>query len=263
LSRPDAYRSPEFALFREIDHFLQTGELLPPPLIDEIQHVNFLVLNFLDPKIDTRTPARFSEVARHAAELDLHSQRVKDFIALLKARGTVSDPTLNAFEGMFEAQPGEVDPSLASVADRLPPQVQRGLYGGGLNPPADQVQRYRDSYRAMQSLVKALYDAGVTLVAGTDAMAGFAFDRELELYVDSGIPAPDVLRIATLGAARVMKRDRDLGSVEAGKLADLILVDGDPTARIADLHRVALTVKDGVVYDPAALWREVGVKPVE
>jgi imidazolonepropionase-like amidohydrolase len=230
---------------------------------DEIQHVNFLVLNFLDPKIDTRTPARFSEVAKHAAELDLHSERVKDFIALLKARGTVSDPTLNAFEGMFKAQPGEVDPSLAAVADRLPPQVQRGLYNAGLNPPADQVQRYRDSYRAMQNLVKALYDAGVTIVAGTDAMAGFTLHRELELYVDSGIPAPDALRIATLGAARVMKRDRDLGSAAPGKLADLILVDGDPAARISDIRRVVLTVKDGVVYDPAALWREVGVKPVE
>jgi imidazolonepropionase-like amidohydrolase len=230
---------------------------------DEIQHVNFLVLNFLDPKIDTRTPARFSEVAKHAAELDLNSDRVKSFIALLKARGIVSDPTLNAFEGMFKAQPGEVDPSLAAVADRLPPQVQRGLYNAGLNPPADQVQRYRDSYRAMQNLVKALYDAGVTIVAGTDAMAGFTLHRELELYVDSGIPAPDALRIATLGAARVMKRDRDLGSIAPGKLADLILVDGDPAARISDIRRVVLTVKDGVVYDPAALWREVGVKPVE
>jgi imidazolonepropionase-like amidohydrolase len=111
--------------------------------------------------------------------------------------------------------------------------------------------------------VKALYDAGVTIVAGTDAMAGFTLHRELELYVDSGIPAPAALRIATLGAARVMKRDGDLGSVAPGKLADMILVDGDPVARISDVRRVVLTVKDGVVYDPAALWREVGVKPVE
>ena len=230
---------------------------------DEIQHVNFLMLNFLDPKIDTRTPNRFSEVAKHAAEIDLDSPRVKAFIALLKEHGTVSDPTLNAFEGMFIGKAGEVDPSLASVADRLPPQIQRGLYSGGLNPPADQVQRYRDSYRAMEKMVKALHDAGVTIVAGTDAMAGLALDRELELYVESGIPAPEVLRIATLGAAQVMKRDRELGSVAPGKLADLILVDGDPAARIADIRRVVLTVKDGVVYDPAALWQEVGVKPVK
>ena len=230
---------------------------------DEIQHANFLVLNFLDPKIDTRTPARFHEVAKHAAELDLRSDRVKSFIALLKERGTVSDPTLVAFEGMFTGQAGKVDPGLAAVADRLPPQTQRGLYGGGLNPPADQAQRYRDSFRAMQNLVKALHDAGVTIVAGTDAMAGFSLHRELELYVDSGIPAPDALRIATLGAARVMKRDQELGSIAPGKLADLILVDGDPASRISDIRRVVLTVKDGTVYDPAALWRTVGVKPVE
>jgi imidazolonepropionase-like amidohydrolase len=230
---------------------------------DEIQHANFLMLDFLDPQIDTRTPSRFSEVAKHAAEIDLGSPRVKSFIALLKERGTVSDPTLGAFEGMFIGKAGELDPSLASVADRLPPQVQRGLYSGGLNPPADQVQRYRDSYRAMEKMVKALHDAGVTIVAGTDALAGLALDRELELYVESGIPASEVLRIATLGAAQVMKRDRELGSVAPGKLADLILVDGDPAARIADIRRVVLTVKDGVVYDPAALWHEVGVQPAK
>jgi Amidohydrolase family len=230
---------------------------------DEIQHANFLMLNFLDPKIDTRTPNRFSEVAKHGAEIDLDSPRVKSFIALLKEHGTVSDPTLGAFEGMFIGKVGEVIPTFAAVADRLPPQVQRGLYAGGLNPPADQVQRYRDSFRAMEKMVKALHDAGVTIVAGTDGMAGLTLHRELELYVESGIPAPEVLRIATLGAAQVMKRDRELGSVAPGKLADLILVDGDPAARIADIRRVVLTVKDGVVYDPAALWSEVGVKPVK
>jgi imidazolonepropionase-like amidohydrolase len=226
---------------------------------DEIQHANFLVLNFLSPEIDTRTPARFSEVAQQAAELDLQSERVKSFIALLKERGTVSDPTLVAFEGMFTAQAGQLDPSLAAVADRFPPQVRRTLFGGGLNPPADKVQRYRDSFRAMQNLVRDLHAAGVTIVAGTDALAGFSYHRELELYVDSGIPAPDVLRIATLDAARVMKRDKELGTVAPGKLADLILVDGDPASRIQDIRRVALTVKDGVVYDPAALYGAVGV----
>lgn len=231
---------------------------------DEIQHVNFLELNFLDPKIDTRTPARFSEVAQHAAELDLNSPRVKSFIALLKEHGTVSDPTLGAFEGLFIGEAGKVDPSLAPVADRLPPQVQRSLYSGGLNPTEEsQKQRYRDSYRAMQNLVKALHDAGVTIVAGTDGAAGFNLHRELELYVDSGIPAPEVLRIATLGAARVMKRDQDLGSIAPGKLADMVLLDGDPTARISDVRRVVLTVKDGVTYDPNAIWATLGVKPIQ
>ncbi len=230
---------------------------------DEIQHVNFLELNFLDPKIDTRTPARFIEVAKHAAELDLSSPRVRSFIALLKEHHTVSDPTLGAFEGMFIGEPGKVDPSLAEVVDRLPPQVQRSLYGGGLNPPDDQKQRYRDSFRAMENLVKTLHDAGITIVAGTDGQAGFNLHRELELYVDAGLPAPEVLRIATLGAARVMRRDQDLGSIAPGKLADMVLVDGDPMSRISDVRRVVLTVKDGTTYDPSAIWTTLGVKPVQ
>jgi len=67
--------------------------------------------------------------------------------------------------------------------------------------------------------------------------------------------------IATLGAARVMHLDRDLGSVEAGKLADVILVDGKPSESISDIRRVSLVVKDGAVFDPAAMYREVGVQP--
>ena len=60
-----------------------------------------------------------------------------------------------------------------------------------------------------------------------------------------------------------MKRDKELGTVAPGKLADLILVDGDPATRISDIRRVVLTVKDGVVYDPAALYRSIGVKPIQ
>lgn len=229
---------------------------------DEIQHANFLALNFLDPtKIDTRTPARFTEVGERAAGLDLNSQPVKSFIALLKERGTVSDPTLVTFEGMYMGKAGELDPSLAAVADRFPPQVRRGLYAGGLNPPAEKAQRYRDSYRKMVDLVGALHKAGVTIVPGTDALAGFSLHRELELYAQAGIPAPDILRLATLGSARVMKKDKELGSIAPGKLADLVLVDGDPASRISDIRRVVLTVKDGVVFDPAEISRAVGMKP--
>jgi imidazolonepropionase-like amidohydrolase len=81
-------------------------------------------------------------------------------------------------------------------------------------------------------------------------MAGFTLDRELELYVEAGIPPAEVLRIATLGAARVMKDDDQLGSIAPGKLADLVIVDGDPSANISDLRRVVTVIKDGKLYDP-------------
>lgn len=227
---------------------------------DEIQHANFLFLNFLD-GVDTRTPARFSEVGEHAAGLDLSSPRVRSFIQLLKERGTVLDPTVSIFEEMFTARPGEISPGYVPVADRMPPQVQRGFRNGGLNPEPGKVQRYADSFRKMLAFLRTLHEAGVTIVPGTDALAGFSLHRELELYVEAGIPAADVLRMATLGSARVMRRDVELGSIEAGKVADMILIDGDPLARISDIRRVALTVKDGLVFDPAAVYAAIGVKP--
>jgi hypothetical protein len=227
---------------------------------DEIQHANFLFLNFLE-GIDTRTPARFTEVAEHAAGLDLGSPRVRSFIRLLKDRGTVLDPTVNIFEEMFTARAGEISPGFAAVADRVPPQVQRTFRNGGLNPPPDKAKLYADSFQKMLALVRELHEAGVTIVPGTDALGGFALHRELELYAQAGIPPADVLRIATLGSARVMKKDAELGSVEPGKLADFILIDGDPLARMSDIRRVTLTVKDGVVFDPAAVYATIGVKP--
>jgi imidazolonepropionase-like amidohydrolase len=229
---------------------------------DEIQHVNFLFLNFLS-GFDTRTPARFTQLGEHAAELDLGSAKVKAFLALLKEKKTVSDPTVNAFEGMLTGRDGQLDPGLAPVADRLPPQVRRELFGGGLPVPPGMDQRYRDSFRALLNMVRALHDTGIPIVAGTDSMAGFGLQRELELYGQAGIPNLDILRAATIVPAQVMKRDKDFASLETGKMADVILVDGQPDQKISDIRRVVLTVKGGVVYDPAALYTEIGVKPVE
>jgi imidazolonepropionase-like amidohydrolase len=121
--------------------------------------------------------------------------------------------------------------------------------------------RYRESLRAALRMTKLLYDAGIPIVAGTDDLPGFTLHRELELYVEAGIPAPEVLRIATLGAARVARRDRELGSIAPGKLADVILVEGDPAQRISDIRRTVLVIKDGQAFEPAALYRALGVQP--
>ena len=241
--------------FMNAEQFVRAGA-------DELQHINFFALNFLFEEVkDTRTPARFTSVADRAATIDLNSPRVRSFVELLKERKVVIDPTVNVFEGMFTDRPGQVPASYASVAGRLPPQVRRYLLAGGLPVPEGKDERYRESSKALLKMIKLLYDSGVTLVAGTDATPGFALHRELELYAEAGIPAPEVLRIATIGAARVAKRDGDLGSVTPGKLADLILVEGDPARRISDIRRVSLVVKDGAVYDTAALYKAIGVRP--
>ncbi len=229
---------------------------------DEIQHMNFIFLNFMfDAVKDTRGRARFTEVAAHAAEIDPASSRVQDFIHVLQQHKTVLDPTLNVFEGMFTDRPGRVSAVYAAIADRMPAQIRRQFLYGGLEVPGGMDQRYGDSFHEMLRMTKAMYDAGIPIVAGTDALAGFSLHRELELYEQAGIPAPKVLQLDTLGAARVMKRDQELGSISPGRLADMILVDGDPSTHISDIRRVITTIKDGVVYQNSALYEAIGVKP--
>jgi imidazolonepropionase-like amidohydrolase len=229
---------------------------------DEIQHMNMLFLNFLDVK-DTRTPQRFTEVAAHAAEIDLASPKVKDFIKLLVEKKTVVDPTLVTFEGMFNDKPGQMSKSYAMVTDRFPAQVRRGFLYGGLQVPAGMdPKRHEESFKQMQKMTKALYDAGVPIVPGTDALAGFSLHRELELYAEAGIPAPKVLQLATLGAARVMRKDKELGSIAPGKLADLILVEGDPSKSISDIRKVRVVIKDGVRFVVSELDQALGVRPL-
>lgn len=228
---------------------------------DEIQHMNFVFLNFMfDTVKDTRTPARFSEVAKHGAEIDPNSAKAQAFIRLLQDHKTVLDPTLNVFEGMFTDRPGKMSATYAAVGDRLPTQIRRNFFYGGLQPPEGMEQRYQDSFQQMLKMTKALYDAGIPLVAGTDALPGFSLHRELELYEKAGIPAAKVLQLDTFGAARIMKRDKELGSIAPGKLADMILVDGDPSVHVSDIRRVTTVVKDGAMYKTAALDEAIGVK---
>ena len=242
--------------------FGMTAEQMVRAGADELQHANFLFLNFLaDSNIDTRTPARFTAVAKYAGSIDQRSDRMTRFIALLKERDVVVDPTLNVFEQMFTARAGTIDPGAMAISTRLPPVARRGLLAGGLPFTVAQEPVYRNSFIAMERLVKRLNDAGVRIVAGTDASAGFSLHRELELYSEAGLSNTDILYIATLGAARVMKHDAVWGSIEVGKLADLILVDGDPSQRMRDIRRAELVMKGGVIYVPDSLYAAVGVKP--
>ena len=228
---------------------------------DEIQHLNMVFLNFWPDVQDTRTPLRFTAVADRAADLDQSSEPVQRFIDLLVERNIVIDPTVSVFEDMFLARPGQVSPGYVEVADRLPTALARGFKGGGLPVPDGRDEQYRRSFVALLKMIKRLEDSGVRIVAGTDALAGFALYRELELYVQAGLPAPRVLQIATLQAAQVAGQGADLGTLEQGKLADLVLVDGDPTQRISDLRRPVMVVKGGRVYDPAKVYAGIGVSP--
>ncbi len=223
--------------------------------------MNFLALQFVaDDTDDTRTPLRFTRVAERAAALDLDGAPVRAFLDLLADHHTVLDPTLSTFEGMFIADPGDVDPVLAPYLERLPAQVARGARGGGLDAPDGKRATFRASYAKLIEIVGRAWRHGIRIVAGTDGLAGLALSRELELYAAAGIPRADVLALATLGAAQVMGV-HDRGAIAVGNRADLVLVDGDPTRDLAALRAPRMVVCRGVVYDPAALAVAVGMKP--
>jgi hypothetical protein len=231
---------------------------------DEVQHINFIFLNFLASQVkDTRTPERFTAVGANAAKLDLQSKEVNDFIELLQNHHTTVDVTLATFEGMFTGRPGKVSPDFAPVLERLPAQVQRGAYTGGLPVTEQNDQLYRDSYDAMLRMTKRMYDAGIPILAGTDATAGIMLHRELELEVRAGIPPPKALQIATFNAARLLKQESELGSIAPGKRADFVLVEGNPAERISDIRRCRLVMKNGTLYESSAVYAAVGIKPAD
>jgi hypothetical protein len=231
---------------------------------DELQHINFIFLNFLAAKVkDTRTPERFTAVGANAAKLNLDSKEVKDFIELLLEHHTTVDVTLATFEGMFTERPGKVSPDYAPVLNRLPAQVQRSAYSGGLPVTPENDQLYKDSYAAMLKMTKKMYDAGVPILAGTDALVGLMLHRELELEVKAGIPAAKSLQIATWNAARLLKQEKELGSIAPGKKADLLLVEGNPARNISDIRRCRLVMKNGTLYKSDAVYAAVGIKPAE
>jgi imidazolonepropionase-like amidohydrolase len=105
---------------------------------------------------------------------------------------------------------------------------------------------------AQENLFK-INEAGGVLVAGTDQTTGPALHRELELLADSGIPASDIIRIATLNGAIFLGKERDLGSIEEGKIADLVLLAADPLSDIANIKHIAQVIKGGQVIDRSRL----------
>jgi imidazolonepropionase-like amidohydrolase len=229
---------------------------------DEIQHLNFIVLDFLYPAVqETRNMNRFTAVAAHARDFPPEKPQVRDFIAYLARHHTVLDPTLNVFEAQFCGDPAALTPGLEAVAPRLPPQVRRGLLSGALVIPKGEESAYREALPAMLTLLKALHEAGVTIIPGTDSMPGYELHHELELYARAGIPPAEVLRMATLTSALVVGANGERGVIAPGKLADLILVDGDPSVRTADIDRIDVVMRGGRIYDPGSIEAALGITP--
>jgi imidazolonepropionase-like amidohydrolase len=215
---------------------------------DEINHTNYLFLNFMPDVTQIQTPLRYLAPAERAGHFDFNSPDVKVFFDLLRERHTVIDPTLNTYETRYTARKGFVDPTLAPVIDEMPFKRRRGAIVGGLPAPPGIDERYRASFQAFLNMIGEIHKAGIATVVGSDGLAGFGYARELELQVRAGVPAADLLRIATIKSAEIMGQDANLGSIVPGKLADLILVEGNPAENISDIRKVRTVMKDGSVF---------------
>jgi hypothetical protein len=141
---------------------------------DEIQHINMVMLNFIaGDQADTRQQLRFSLYGEKAADVDLDSDEVTAFMALMQANDVVVDPTAAIFESMLTHVAGEPDPTFAAVIEHLPPTVSRGMF----SPEFPHGETWARSLPNQTAMLRMLYENGIQLVPGSDNMAAFTVHR--------------------------------------------------------------------------------------
>ena len=227
---------------------------------DEVTHMNFIFLNFMGDTIDTRTPARFRLVGDNAGKLNLQSQQVTNFIALMKRKNIVLDATMNVWQGMFDEFKGDTSSYLKPIVKWLPASYQSDIaiktpFGSEANKPA-----YKAAFSNMLKMLKLLHENGIMLVAGTDGGEANALHHELELYAQAGVSNSEVLKIATYNAALDCNLQNKYGAIKQGRDADFILIDGDPTKNISDIRRIEWVIKNNRLYQPKQLLAAQGWK---
>lgn len=184
-----------------------------------------------------------------------------EIVALFKAHDVTYDPTITAYA--YYGVEGKSDPALEFWTDEsrfLTPEVRTWIEGGG---PGFNLEQFDQIHDVKCPLIKAFHEAGGRMALATDHpswgvwLPGFVAHREMHALTMCGIPAADVLRIATLNGAKAMGVSDRLGSLEPGKLADFIVVRGNPLEDIRHTRNVRWVVKSGHRYDPQTLFQSV------
>jgi imidazolonepropionase-like amidohydrolase len=139
--------------------------------------------------------------------------------------------------------------------------VQRDRKTLSLDLKPEQYDRYDASWKKLQQVLVTLHREGIPLVPGTDDVAGFVLHGELESWVAAGLTPVDALRAATLGGARFLRREAELGTIAVGKRASLYLVEGDPLTDIRAIRRGRLVVKDGALFFPEEIHAALQINP--
>jgi len=186
-----------------------------------------------------------------------------EFIAAARRNGTIVIPTLTVREGYADVALGRspskryplecVDAATRSNLERVIPESRRARIATVARGGTWDRQR-----QTMEANLRKLRDAGIPIAMGTDAgnpgtAHGPSIYREMEAMQTAGMTARDVLSSATLVAARAMGRDADIGSLETGKRADVVVFDADPSANITNARSVRMVMRGGALYGRAEL----------
>jgi hypothetical protein len=227
---------------------------------DEITHIYFATMQAMPQEVvdKANTTMRLLGPGKYFKDVNLDTEPMKTVIETMAKKQIVLDPTLVVVENVLMADAGKPGAAYAPYVGTVPATVERGFKSGHI-PYLPGMTRAdaQASLDHMGEYVAKLYRAGVPIVAGTDGY-GPELVRELELYVKGGLTPAEALATATIIPARNVKADKRTGSIEVGKEADLLLVDGDPEQRIGDLRHVDQVMSDGYLMDGNALRAEAG-----
>jgi len=214
--------------------------------------------DFVPDKKPDECPAG-NAVQRSIAALDVNGAGVRDLIAELVRRHVAITSTLTIFETFVASQPS----TPAKALDAMLPEARRQYEQRRAAIAQSADTTWSILLKKEMQLEKMFADAGGLLVVGTDptgyggVVAGYSNQRALELLVQAGFSPLDAIRIATLNGAKYLGRDSKIGTIAAGKQADLVIVRGDPSTRIDDVENVEIVFKRGVGYDSAKIFESV------
>lgn len=224
--------------------------------IDNLEHGFYAASDFVADKQPDVCPTGGAVQASLMA-LDPEGPEATALIDVLVDRNVTLTSTLTIFETSTPGRPMAPEAAL----DLLIPQVRAQYEAGWNRVQANTHPLAAGLLSRMMRMERRFVEAGGALVAGTDptgyggVIPGWSSKRQLQLMVEAGFPLEQAVSIATLNGARFLGREAEIGTVEEGKRADLILIDGDPVADPAALDDMPLVFKAGVGYDTAVIFQ--------
>jgi hypothetical protein len=235
--------------FQEIKIYIETPAALVPDITAEAHRLGMTVTGHLPSGLTWQSAVEngYDGIAHMQLRGDPETEVSRQQIAFFKEHRTVMDPTLswNELSGRLMTQPFD---ALLPGASRLPLPLRRMFDSMSGGNGGSQINAAR--------LIKAAVNSGLLVMAGTDkGVPGFSLQRELEIYVQGGLTPLEAIQTATIMPARAMKMDKELGTIEVGKLADFVVLDADPLANISNIRTARMVASQGRLYDCDVLWR--------